>query len=183
MIRDEIMNDPMNIQYSNQNIPPIYKVSEDALILLIGQAPGLKTQLKQEVFRDLSGKRLREWLGVDEATFYSNKFAVLPMDFYFPGKGKTGDLPPRKGFADKWHPRLIEMMPNLKLIILMGKYAIKHYIHENSVTVAVQNYQNYLPKYFPLIHPSPLNQRWISKNIWFNEVITVLQEKVKSILN
>ena len=32
------------------------------------------------------------------------------MDFY-PGKAITGDLPPRKGFAEKWHPPLLAAMP------------------------------------------------------------------------
>lgn len=182
MLKNEIMNDPENLQYTKNNIAPIYKVNSDAVILLIGQAPGAKTVEKQEVFRDLSGKRLREWLGLDEETFYSNKIAVLPMDFYFPGKSKTGDLPPRKGFADKWHPELIKLMPNIKITILMGKYAIKHYINENSVTMAVKNYQRYLPLYFPLIHPSPLNQRWISKNLWFNDVLADLKQIIAQLL-
>ncbi|HZJ89785.1 MAG TPA: uracil-DNA glycosylase family protein [Bacilli bacterium] len=182
MFKKEIMNDPENLRYTKNNIAPIYKVSREAVILLIGQAPGAKAEAKQEVFRDQSGKRLRDWLGLDEETFYSNKIAVLPMDFYFPGKGKTGDLPPRKGFADKWHPQLIKMMPNIKITILMGKYAVKHYLNENSVTSAVQNYRNYLPLYFPLIHPSPLNQRWISKNLWFNDVLTHLKEIIKFLL-
>lgn len=182
MLKNEIINDPENSQYTKNNIAPIYKASHEAVILLIGQAPGAKTEAAQEVFRDQSGKRLRDWLGLDEETFYSNKIAVLPMDFYFPGKGKTGDLPPRKGFADKWHPRLIELMPNVKITILMGKYAIKHYLNENNVTNAVKNYQSYLPHYFPLIHPSPLNQRWISKNLWFNDVLVDLKQIIKPLL-
>lgn len=181
-MKKEIMNDPMNIEYSKNNIEPLYKVSSEALILLIGQAPGYKTQLEQEVFKDQSGKRLREWLGIDEETFYSNKIAVLPMDFYFPGKDKSGDLPPRKGFASKWHPPLIKTMPNIKLTILMGRYAIKHYLGEDSVTSAVRNYKAYLPNYFPLIHPSPLNQRWISKNKWFEDILIDLKTIISEIL-
>lgn len=182
MFKEQIMNDPMNKEYTKNNIEPLYKVSSEALILLIGQAPGYKTQEKKEVFKDQSGDRLRSWLGISEETFYSNKIGILPMDFYFPGKGKTGDLPPRKGFAEKWHPQLIKSMPNIKLIILMGSYAIKYYLNENSVTNAVKNYQDYLPKYFPLIHPSPLNQRWISKNLWFNDVLVDLKKIVGEII-
>ena len=182
MLKEKIMNDAENARYTKRNIVPIYKVSPNAIILFIGQAPGEKTEAKQEVFRDQSGKRLREWLGIDEETFYSDKIAVLPMDFYFPGKGKTGDLPPRRGFAEKWHPKLIALMPNIKLTILMGKYAIKHYLNENNVTSAVKKYRNYLPTYFPLIHPSPLNQRWISKNIWFNDVLIELKQIVSELI-
>lgn len=182
MLKKEIMADPMNHEYTKNNLEPIYKVHKEALILLVGQAPGFKTQHEKVVFKDQSGNRLREWLDVDEETFYSNKIAVLPMDFYFPGKGKIGDLPPRKDFADKWHPKLIEMMPNIKLTILMGQYAIKHYLNEKTVTNTVKNYKLYLPKYFPLIHPSPLNQRWISKNPWFNNVLVDLKKLVFDIL-
>lgn len=182
MFKNEIMNDPENIKFTKNNIESIYKFTKNALILFIGQAPGYQTQVNKEVFRDRSGQKLRNWLGVSEDVFYSNKIAVLPMDFYFPGKGKTGDLPPRKDFASKWHPKLIKEMPKIKLIILLGSYAINYYLNEKNVTTAVKNYQTYLPKYFPLIHPSPLNQRWISKNEWFKDVLIDLKIIVNKIL-
>ena len=181
-MKSNIMNDPMNLEYTKNNIEPIYKVNKEALILLIGQAPGYKAQINKKVFYDQSGERLRDWLGINEEIFYSHKIAVLPMDFYYPGKGKTGDLPPRKGFANKWHPLLIRTMPNIKLTILMGRYAIKHYLNEDNVTLAVKNYQSYLPKYFPLIHPSQLNQRLISKKDWFYNVLIDLKIIVNKIL-
>ncbi|WP_459567095.1 uracil-DNA glycosylase family protein, partial [Enterobacter hormaechei] len=84
-------------------------------------APGIRAQETRLFWNDPSGDRLREWLGISYEEFYSSsKLAILPMDFYFPGKGKSGDLPPRKGFAEKWHPLLIAEMPQLELIILIG---------------------------------------------------------------
>lgn len=177
-----------NEEFTAKGWEPILKVSEKAKVVLIGQAPGIKTQLKKDVFRDASGERLRDWLGVDEKLFYdSGLFAVLPLDFYFPGKAKTGDKPPRKGFAQKWHPQLLELMPDVELIILMGTYAAKEYLKDGmkkNLTETVKAYEEYLPKYFPLVHPSPLNQRWMSKNRWFEEdLIPKLQERIKDLIN
>ena len=40
-------------------------------------------------------------MGITADEFYnSGKVGNLPLDFYFPGKGKSGDMPPRKGFAE-----------------------------------------------------------------------------------
>ncbi len=180
-IRQEIMND--NIEFTQKGWVPIFKAYKEAKIVLIGQAPGIKTQLLKDVFRDPSGIRLRDYLGVDEAIFYdSHKIAVLPMDFYFPGKAKTGDNPPRKDFVKKWHPQLLEAMPNVELIILIGMYAIKYYLKDDmkkNLTETVKNYDAYLPQYFPIPHPSPLNQRWEAKNPWYkSEVVPKLKEAV-----
>lgn len=187
-IKENIKHDPENLRYTQQDYNPIFMAHPDARILLVGQAPGLKTQLKNDVFRDRSGDRLRAWLGVDEDTFYnSHLFAVLPMDFYFPGSKKTGDLPPRKGFAQKWHPQLLACMPHIQLIILIGQYAQKYYLKDTikpTLTQTVRAYQSYTPKYFPIVHPSPLNQRWLSKNPFFeHDVIPLLQEMVSKIIN
>ncbi|MDZ7834725.1 MAG: uracil-DNA glycosylase family protein, partial [Alkalibacterium sp.] len=106
----------------------------------------------------------------------------LPMDFYYPGKAKSGDVPPRKGFAEKWHPRLLAEMPNLETIILVGNYAQKHYLgkrREKNLTETVRHFRDYLPGYFPLVHPSPLNHGWLNRNPWFkSEVLPVLKKLI-----
>ena len=135
----------------------------------------------------MSGNRFRAWLGIDEETFYHpQNIAVLPMDFYFPGKGKSGDLPPRKHFADKWHPQLLREMKHIQLTLLIGSYAQKHYLKDtmkSNVTETVKSFREYLPEYFPLVHPSPLNRRWEVKNPWFEkEALPVLKSKVSEIL-
>ncbi len=186
-IYQEIINDEENLLYTKKNIMPLYQASPKAKILIIGQAPGLKAEQKGKLFDDESGETLRTWLGVDEKIFYNNEiFAILPMDFYFPGSGKNGDLPPRKGFADKWHPKLLALMPNISLTIIIGNYALKKCLQEDyqvNLTTTVFNYKSFLPKVFPLIHPSKRNFRWHLKNKWFMEdVIPELQKIVKSII-
>ena len=138
-------------------------------------------------WNDRSGKRLREWLGLSWDEFYhSGKVAIMPMDFYFPGNGPHGDLPPRPDFAEKWHPRLLKLMPHLQLTILIGTYAIHSYLNipqSKPITNIVRNYQDYLPQYFPIVHPSPRNQIWISKNQWFvTELLPELKQRVRTIM-
>ena len=108
------------------------------------------------------------------------------MDFYFPGHGKSGDLPPRKAFADKWHSLIIKYCTDVKLIILIGKYAQEYYLKDSrklNLTRTVEAYKEYLPKYFPIVHPSPRNQIWIKKNPWYQEkVLPDLKEEVSKVL-
>ena len=188
MIKQEIMADPMNDYYTRDGISPLFKASENAGIAIVGQAPGRKAEKSQLYWNDLSGDRLREWMGISREEFYgTDRIAHLPMDFYYPGKAKQGDLPPRKGFAEKWHPLLLEKMPNIETIILVGNHAQKYYLGnkmEKNLTESVRNYKNYLPKYLPLVHPSPLNIGWFKRNPWFeSEVLLVLKEIVGNCLN
>ena len=126
------MSDPQNASYTERGIEPLFAAPKTARINIIGQAPGLKTQEAGLYWKDKSGDRLRDWLGVDEDTFYnSGYFAVLPMDFYFPGHGKSGDLPPRTGFAEKWHPQLLQELPDIQLTLLIGQYAQAYYYRKN----------------------------------------------------
>lgn len=170
------------------NIPrPIIQVSSVSKIVIIGQAPGQKVQNSGIPWDDASGNNLREWLGVDKETFYNDKFfALIPMGFCFPGSGKSGDLPPRPECAPLWHQKVLKSMTEIKLTLLIGQYAQKNYL-KNSVkatlTETVKNYQEYLPNYIPLPHPSPRNNIWQKKNTWFKEnLVQVLQEKVGSII-
>ena len=185
-IKNAIMADPQNRTFTERGIEPLFAAPTSARINIVGQAPGLKAEQTRLYWNDKSGDRLREWLGVDRETFYhSDLFAVIPMDFYYPGKGKSGDLPPRKGFAEKWHPQILADLPNIELTILIGQYAQKYYLPENTlnVTETVQNYAKFLPHFLPLVHPSPRNQLWLAKNPWFEQnVVPTLQQRVKMIL-
>ena len=186
-IAEEIRKDPENASFTKRGIDPLFFAGPECRIMIVGQAPGRVAEESGIVWNDRSGDRLREWMGIDRDTFYnSGKLAIVPMDFYFPGTGKSGDLPPRKDFADKWHPRLLELMPDLKLTILVGSYATKRYLQLKSsvsLTQVVKDYRDYLPEFFPLVHPSPRNQIWMKKNPWFNEtVIPDLQELVAQIM-
>ena len=182
-----IKEDPQNTSYTAQGIDPLYSAHQEAKILIVGQAPGIRAQESRLFWNDPSGNRLREWLGISYEEFYSSsKLAILPMDFYFPGKGKSGDLPPRKGFAEKWHPLLIKEMPQLELIVLIGSYAIPYYLNvpkKTRITDVVRDFENYLPEYFPLVHPSPRNNIWLRKNPWFEaQVLPELKIRVKNLL-
>ena len=186
-IAEEIRKDPENASFTKRGIDPLFFAGPDCRIMIVGQAPGRVAEESGIVWNDRSGDRLRDWMGIDRDTFYnSGKLAIVPMDFYFPGTGKSGDLPPRKDFADKWHPRLLELMPDLKLTILVGSYATKRYLKlmsSASLTQVVKDYRDYLPEFFPLVHPSPRNQIWMKKNPWFNQtVIPDLQKLVAQIM-
>lgn len=183
-----IQADEQNRSYTDQGIKPLYSVHPEAKLLIVGQAPGIRAQTSGLFWDDPSGERLRNWLGIDRETFYNNpKLAILPLDFYFPGKGKGGDLAPRTGFADKWHPKLLATMPELTTTLLVGNYAQKYYLKQTryrTLTETVKHYQDYLPDFFPLVHPSPRNQIWLKKNPWFEQgVVPDLQQLTKDLLN
>ncbi|MBS5340431.1 MAG: uracil-DNA glycosylase family protein [Actinomyces sp. oral taxon 181] len=186
-VAEAIKKDPENASFTKRGIDPLFFAGPECRIMIVGQAPGRVAEESGIVWNDRSGDRLRDWMGIDRDTFYnSGKLAIVPMDFYFPGTGKSGDLPPRKDFADKWHPRLLELMPDLKLTLLVGSYATKRYLKlksSASLTQVVKDYRDYLPEFFPLVHPSPRNQIWMKKNPWFNEtVIPDLQKLVAQIM-
>lgn len=181
----KLKEDSRNKSYTERGIPPIFQVSPKAQILIIGQAPGKKVEESLIPFNDKSGEKLVQWMGIDRDTFYSEKIAILPMDFYYPGKGKTGDLPPRSFIAKEYHKDILDLMPDIKLTILIGSYSMKYYLGKGmkeNLTETVRSYKEYLPKYFPIVHPSPLNFRWQKANPWFEgEVVPVLRDMVEKI--
>ncbi|HEM6371638.1 TPA: uracil-DNA glycosylase family protein [Streptococcus suis] len=185
-IEKAIMKDAANQAFTKKGIKPLFQAPSTAKILIIGQAPGLKTQEKGRLFDDASGENLRKWLGVNRQTFYeSGYFAILPMDFYYPGKGKSGDLPPRKDFAPKWHQLILDQLPELELTLLIGQHAQDYYLEKSqrNLTERVEHADDYLPTYFPLPHPSPRNNIWQAKNPWFQaEIIPKLQKIIVEIL-
>ena len=185
-ITEKLKADERNQSYTERGISPVFQVSSDAKILIIGQAPGRKVEESGIPFNDKSGEKLMRWMGIDRDVFYSPAIAIVPMDFYYPGKGKSGDLPPRKFIAKEYHPEILGMMPDIQLTILIGKYSMDYYLRENkkkNLTETVAAYKEYLPKYFPIVHPSPLNFRWQARNPWFEEeVVPELQKRVREIL-
>lgn len=186
-IIEAIKADPQNEEFTKAGIEPLFTAPKTARINIVGQAPGIKAQDTRLYWNDPSGDNLRDWLGIDRDTFYnSDKIAVIPMDFYYPGKGKSGDLPPRKGFAEKWHPLILQELPDISLTLLIGNYAQHYYLQQKSsvkLTDNVKAYKDFLPDFFPLVHPSPRNNIWQKKNPWFKEeVLPDLKKLVKEIL-
>jgi len=162
---------------------PIVQFSEQSKIVLVSQAPGSIAHDKNLPYKDASGKTLRRWLGVDEDQFYDPaNFAILPVGFCYPGKGKSGDLPPRPECAPLWHEAVWQELKNVQLTLLIGQYAQRYYLQEQArrtLTATVRHYTDYLPDYFPIVHPSPRNGIWLRRNAWFEQdVVPVLQKNI-----
>lgn len=188
---EQLLSQIRSCTHCKEHLPlgprPIVAAHPESKIAIIGQAPGTKVHQTGIPWDDPSGKQLRKWLGVSDGQFYDERlFAIVPMGFCYPGKGKSGDLPPRPECAPQWHALLMEQMPNLKLTILIGQYAQKHYLGDDmksNLTETVKNYRDFLPEYFVLPHPSPRNRFWLSKNPWFEEeVLPELRKRVLSSL-
>ncbi|MFC4633830.1 uracil-DNA glycosylase family protein [Dokdonia ponticola] len=151
---------------------PIFRIHPKARVVIISQAPGSIAHQSSVPWKDPGGRQLRLWLDCDEETFYDpTKVAIVPMGFCYPGKGKTGDLPPRPECAPLWHEVVLNSMPETKLVILIGNYSQKYYLkktRKKNLTETVRHFQEYLPEVFPLPHPSPRNRFWLTKNPWFD---------------
>ena len=165
---------------------PVLRVDARARVLIIGQAPGAKVHASGVDWDDASGARLRGWLGQSRETFYGPLIAVMPMGFCYPGKGASGDLPPRYECAPLWHSRVLPLLPEVRLTLLVGSYAQAHLLKKEAkanLTETVRAYREYLPRFFPLPHPSPRNLLWQSRNPWFElECLPVLRLLVAEVL-
>jgi uracil-DNA glycosylase len=154
--------------------------------LIAAQAPGKKVHETGLPFNDVSGDRLRTWLGVSREVFYdANKIVLLPMGFCYPGTGKSGDLPPRSECADAWRVPLLSHLQNLQLTLVIGKYAQAYHLPNEgtSLTEVVQAWRKYWPHTIPLPHPSPRNNLWLKRNPWFTEeLLPSLRTKVLEVL-
>ncbi|HYD94002.1 MAG TPA: uracil-DNA glycosylase family protein [Noviherbaspirillum sp.] len=165
---------------------PVVQAGAGARLLIVGQAPGRRVHDTGIPWNDVSGDRLRDWLGLPREVFYDeNRVAIVPTAFCYPGKGASGDLPPRPECAPAWHGRLLRWMPDVQLTLLIGRHAQTYYLRENgnaTLTETVAAYASYLPAVFPLPHPSPRNQAWWKQHPWFErEVLPALRSRVASI--
>lgn len=164
---------------------PIVTGTESSKIVIIGQAPGRKVHESGVPWDDKSGELLRSWLDIAKEQFYDRSLvALVPMGFCYPGKGKSGDLPPRPECALHWHDRVISELKSVKLTILIGQYAQKHYLKDRfkgTLTESVRSFEEFMPDCFLLPHPSPRNRIWLKKNPWFEiELLPRLQKVVSS---
>lgn len=189
--KDSLLQRIFLCQACNSFLPsgprPIVQLNQSSKIVIVGQAPGRRVHETGIPWNDASGRTLRKWLDVDEATFYrDDNFSIMPMGFCYPGKGVSGDLPPRKECAPLWHEEILSHFSSNPLILLIGQYAQRYYLKKGfkgNLTDTIKSYQEYLPKYFPLPHPSPRNQNWLKVNPWFLEnVIPDLRKELEAIL-
>ena len=166
---------------------PVVQAGVSAKILIVGQAPGRRVHETGVPFVDPSGDRLRSWMGIEKEVFYDkNKIAIVPMGFCFPGTGKSGDLPPRPECAEIWRDKLLNLLPNVALTVVVGQYAQSWHLgksNKHNLTETVRAWKEYWPRSVPLPHPSPRNNIWLKKNVWFeDEVLLHLKKKVKILL-
>lgn len=166
---------------------PVLRVAAESRVLVIGQAPGSKVHASGKPWADRSGATLIEWLGVDRATFDDpSRFGILPMGFCYPGRGKSGDLPPPPICAETWHPPLLDALSQRRLVLLVGQYAQARYLgarRKKTLTETVRAFEEVGPEFFPLPHPSWRSRIFMTRNPWFaEEVLPRLQQRVADAL-
>lgn len=188
---DKLLAEIRACRLCEPNLPlganPVVRAKPSARILIVGQAPGRRVHATGLPFNDPSGDRLRDWMGVDRDTFYDEKrIAILPMGFCYPGTGNSGDLPPRAECAAHWRKKLLAQLPHIELTLAIGQYAIAYHIPNSpyrTLTETVKHWQDYWPALLPMPHPSPRNNMWLRRNLWFEkEIISILQKRIESLL-
>ncbi|MEO8346150.1 MAG: uracil-DNA glycosylase family protein [Betaproteobacteria bacterium] len=165
---------------------PVLRAGETARILVVGQAPGARVHATGTPWDDPSGARLRTWMGVDTHRFYDeSQIAIIPMGYCYPGRGSSGDLPPRRECASLWLDHLLDKLPRIELTLLIGLHAQRHFLgsrRRRSLTETTKAWREFAPKYLPLPHPSPRNTPWFKRNPWFeHELLPVLRERIESL--
>ena len=164
---------------------PVVRGRASARLLIIGQAPGTRVHASGLSFDDRSGDRLRDWLGLDRDAFYDEaRVAIVPMGFCYPGRDPRsgGDAPPRPECAPLWHPRLLPLLPEVRLTLLVGSYALARYLpgaRRAGMTETVRRWREAPPGLFPLPHPSWRTTGWERRNPWFTaETLPDLRRRV-----
>ena len=186
---DSLLVDVRACTLCRDSIPeprPVLRAAASARILVVGQAPGTKVHASGIPWNDASGHRLRHWMGVDDATFYDeSRIAIVPMGFCYPGKGRSGDLPPRPECAATWHDAIMSRLPDIRCTLLIGQYAQRHYLAAGyvSLTARVKDWRRFAPEVYVLPHPSPRNQFWLGNNPWFEQdTVPALRKTVAATL-
>ncbi len=188
---NKLLNKILRCEVCKQCLPlgprPVIQLNKSSKIVIISQAPSRRVHETGIPWNDASGKKLKSWMDVSDEIFYNPTcISILPMGFCYPGKGVSGDLPPRPECAPLWHPQVFKYFENKPLILLVGQYAQRYYLKKSfkgSLTETVRNYEEYLPTYFPLPHPSPRNQNWVIINPWFmKEAVPELQKRIQAAL-
>jgi uracil-DNA glycosylase len=164
---------------------PVVRGRPSATLLITSQAPGTRVHETGLSFNDRSGDRLRDWLGIDRATFYDeSRVAIMGMAFCYPGRlPNGGDAPPRPECAPRWHKSFRTFLPQIRLTLLVGSHAIEHYLGPGAMTERVARWRDFLPETLPLPHPSWRTIGWAKRNPWFEaELLPELRARVAAAL-
>jgi len=189
---ENVLTDVSACRICEKDLPlgprPVVRASSTARLLIIGQAPGTKVHETGIPWNDASGDRLRQWLGVDQQTFYDqDRIAIMPMGFCYPGRNpKGGDHPPRPECAPQWHDRLYKHLHAIEMTLLVGSYAQAYYLkgfRRKTMTETCRAWRDYGPTLMPTPHPSWRTTFWMKKNPWFeSDLLPVLQERVHRLI-
>jgi uracil-DNA glycosylase len=131
-------------------------------------------------------------MGIDRERFYDGRNVLIaPMGFCFPGHTPDkGDLPPRRECAGVWHDRLFAAMPQIELILAIGRYAQAYHFKRLGKPLPsalkledlVRNWRDFAgrsPMIFALPHPSWRNSGWMKRHPWFEaDVLPALRDCV-----
>ncbi|MGE0666188.1 MAG: uracil-DNA glycosylase family protein [Sphingomonadales bacterium] len=165
---------------------PLLQLSRNARILIASKAPGRKAHTSDIPFSDPLGDRLREWMRISAGRFYDPvNIDIFPLGLCYPGRARSGDAPPRPECARLWRVRLLAAMPELRLRLLLERYAQNHVLGPGALTERVRDFGDYLPRYFPLPNPSWRGTVWSRKYPWFEEeeVLPALRAAAQMALN
>lgn len=168
---------------------PVVRGRPSAKLLIVSQAPGTRAHETGLSFDDRSGDRLRGWLGLDRDSFYDEaRVAIMPIGFCYPGRDpRGGDLAPRRECAPLWHARLRGLLPEVRLTLLVGSYAINRYLPRRgamSMTKTIARWQEVPTEFFVLPHPSWHTIRWLRDNPWFDsEALPALRSRIALVLS
>lgn len=150
---------------------PVLQAGTGARILIASQAPGRKVHTSGVPFDDASGERLRDWLQLPREVFYDpERVAIVPMGFCYPGKGASGDAPPRPECAPTWRAPLLALLPHITLTVAVGQYAIGWHLPASRGRPLAETVRASGAPGSPVIalpHPSPRNNGWLKHNPWF----------------
>ena len=188
---DDLLADIRACRLCEASLPlgprPVLRASAGARLLVVGQAPGTKVHASGVPWDDASGRRLRDWLGLEPDDFYdASRVAIVPMGFCYPGRAGSGDAPPRPECRATWHPRLLPLLPHVELTLLIGQYAQAYFLgggRKATLTDTVRAWREFAPALLPLPHPSPRNVGWFKANPWFErEVVPELRARVRALM-
>jgi uracil-DNA glycosylase len=183
---DRLMHDARACRVCEPLLPlgarPIFQAHSRARILIASQAPGRIAHRSGIPFQDPSGRRLRDWLDIDEAVFYDpEQVAILPMGLCYPGRGTRGDRAPRPECAPMWREAFLQHMNAVRLVLLIGRHAQRWHLGRTrgSVAFLARSWLEAPGPVIPLPHPSPRNNAWLCRHAWFeNSMLPVIRERL-----